>query len=119
MQIQLEAHETHTITGYSDTEIKVNQQIYHNHLILSRDILITPWDIHEAFLNPVFALNPEIILLGTHTPDALRRRDAIRQHTHQHIGIECMTIGAACRTFNILLSEHRHVVVGFILDIAQ
>jgi uncharacterized protein len=115
MQIQLEAHETHTIMGYSDTEIKINQQTYCDHLILSSDHLITPWDIQGDFLKPLFELNPDVILLGTHTPDILRQA-ICKQPTHQSIGIECMTIGAACRTFNLLLSEQRHVVAGFILN---
>ena len=32
----------------------------------------------------------------------------------QRIGIECMSIGAASRTFNVLLGEGRRVVAGII-----
>ncbi|HAU0934786.1 TPA: hypothetical protein JBH70_12550, partial [Legionella pneumophila] len=38
----------------------------------------------------------------------------ISQLSQKRIGIECMSIGAACRTYNVLLSEHRAVVAGFI-----
>jgi uncharacterized protein len=120
MQIQLEAHETHTIQAYSDTEIKINQVMYHTNLILSRDTLITPWAIEEASTQ-LLDLNPEIIILGTHTPNQLRQLGHLKKLEQQlcekQIGIECMTIDAACRTFNILLSEHRRVVAGFIFDI--
>jgi len=59
-------------------------------------------------------LAPEIIILGTKTPSALQRLDILKKLCEQHIGVECMAIDAACRTFNILLSEHRRVVAGFI-----
>ncbi|MDF1645491.1 MAG: MTH938/NDUFAF3 family protein [Legionellaceae bacterium] len=121
MQIQLEAHETHTIQAYSNTEIKTNNVTYHTPLIISRDTLITPWNIpnaaelNQAHLQVILDLEPEVIILGTHTPDTLRRLDIIRQLAEKHIGVECMTIDAASRTFNILLSEHRRVVAGFML----
>ena len=34
---------------------------------------------------------------------------------NQRIGIEIMSIGAASRTFNVLLSEQRAVVLGIVL----
>ncbi len=123
MQIQLEAHETHTIQAYSDTEIKINHILYHSNLILSRHTLITPWIIQETSQTStqLLDLNPEVIILGTHTPDKLRRLESIQtliqQLCEKQIGVECMTLDAACRTFNILLSEHRQVVAGFIFDL--
>ncbi|MCH9756576.1 MAG: hypothetical protein K0U37_05230 [Gammaproteobacteria bacterium] len=122
MQIQLEDRETHTIQAYSDTEIKVNDITYKTSFILSRDTLITPWAIQNAaklnqtHLQPMLDLDPEIIILGTEQPDTLRRLNAVRQLCEKHIGIECMALGAASRTFNILLSEHRRVVAGFIFN---
>ena len=123
MQIQLETHETHTIQAYNDTEIKVNDVRYHTSFIVSRDSLITPWtlldtaELNEDLLQPLLDLEPEVIILGSKAPNVLRRLDCIRQLCEKHIGIECMTRDAACRTFNILLSEHRRVVAGFIFGI--
>ncbi len=121
MQIQLEAHETHTIQAYGDTEIKINHVIYHNNLILSRHTLITPWIIQETSTQ-LLDLEPEIVILGTHTPDKLRQlevtKNLMQQLCKKQIGVECMKLDAACRTFNILLSEHRHVVAGFVFDLA-
>lgn len=121
MQIQLEAREQHSIQAYSDTEIKINQTNYTTSLIVSRDTLITPWAINhtteltKSLLEPLLALQPELILLGTHAPHQLRQLNLIQALCEQHIGVECMDVGAACRTFNILLGEQRAVVAGFIL----
>ena len=47
-------------------------------------------------------------------PENFRLCQCMSLLSQQRIGIECMSIGAACRTYNILLSEHRAVVAGFI-----
>ena len=120
MEIQLEAREPHTIQSYSDTAITINHEVYAKSIILNHDTLISDWPVTQAselnaeLLDALIALKPEIIILGSHNPDALRRLDIIRQLCEQNIGIECMDIGAACRTFNVLLSEERAVVVGII-----
>ena len=120
MEIQLEAREPHTIQSYSDTAITINHEVYAKSIILNHDTLISDWpvtqasELNAALLDALIALKPEIIILGSHNPDALRRLDIIRQLCEQNIGIECMDIGAACRTFNVLLSEERAVVVGII-----
>ncbi|MDX2345288.1 MAG: MTH938/NDUFAF3 family protein [Legionella sp.] len=115
MQIQLEAHETHTIQAYSHTEIKINHIAYDSNFIISRDTLITPWVLQDS-LNLILDLKPEILIFGTNTPDFLRRSDIIRQFAEKQIGVECMARDAACRTFNLLLSEHRRVVAGFLFE---
>ncbi|MDF1685018.1 MAG: MTH938/NDUFAF3 family protein [Legionellaceae bacterium] len=120
MEIQLEAREPHTIQSYSDAAVTVNHELYSQSLIISRDTIISEWPVTQASdlstqsLDALTALKPEIIILGFHKPDALRRLDNIRRLCEQKIGVECMDIGAACRTFNVLLSEERDVVVGLI-----
>jgi len=120
MEIQLEAREPHTIQSYSDTAITVDGEVYSKSIAINHNTLITDWSVTQAselnakLLEPLIALKPEIIILGSHNPDALRRLDAVRQLCEQKIGVECMDIGAACRTFNVLLSEERAVVVGII-----
>ena len=123
MQIQREANETNTIHTYSDTEIKINHTRYHSSFIVSLDKILTDWAVKsekmlsEDALKPLLSLNPEVIIIGTKYPALIRQHQAILQLSEQQIGVECLTIGAACRTFNILLGELRHVVAGFILPI--
>ncbi len=115
MQIQQETHEKHTIQAYSNEEIKINNVSYQQNLIVSHDQIITPWDI-ERETTRLLDLSPELILLGTHHPEQLRASENIQKLCNAQIGIECMQLDAACRTFNLLLGEHRHVVAGFILQ---
>jgi uncharacterized protein len=66
----------------------------------------------ELALQPLFAQNANIVLLGSGTgqqwPDAAIRRLC----RTKGIALECMDLGAACRTYNILASEERAVVAG-------
>jgi len=120
MEIQLETREPHTIQSYSDSSVTVNHTVYSKSIVLSRDTLVSDWpvtqpsELNADTLHTLIALQPEIIILGSHTPDALRRLTVIRQLCEQNIGVESMDIGAACRTFNVLLSEERAVVLGMI-----
>lgn len=121
MQINQEARDKHSIQAYDETQIKVNNTVYSESLIVSSDNIISPWPVHcvtklnALLLKPMLDLNPEIIIIG-HRDQGKRIPFAMLQSiTNQRIGVECMSIGAACRTFNVLLSEQRAVVLGIVI----
>ncbi len=100
----------------------INDVIYNNSLIVSAHDILTPWPIHslqeltEASLMPMIQHSPELILIG-HPHLGQQPPIAIQEWlSKQRIGLECMQIGAACRTFNLLLSEGRSCVAGFIFN---
>lgn len=118
MQINQEARDKHSIQSYSDSQIAVNNTIYSNSLLISRETIISPWPVHsvtelnEELLKPILAQKPEVILIGHNQPGKFVPILLIQHLANQRIGIECMSIGAAARTFNVLLSEQRSVVIG-------
>lgn len=120
MQINQEACDTHTIQSYSDTQITINHIVYKNSFIVSRNAIISPWSIdsitqlNEALLEPIVSLEPEVILFGQQTTQNRIPAAMLFYLAQKRIGTECMSIGAACRTFNVLLSEQRAVVLGVI-----
>jgi uncharacterized protein len=122
MHIQLETPNNNTIRSYTDREITVGTTVYSNSVIISNHVIISSWPIdsvqalNETTLEPLLLLDPEIIIighqqLGTYTP-----MPVIHYLSKQRIGIECMSIGAACRTFNVLLGEGRKVIAGIIFS---
>ena len=69
-------------------------------------------DINEESLQVIFDLQPEVILLGTGGTQ-LFLPPAIQVHFfRRNFGFEVMTTDAACRTFNVLVAEGRHVVAA-------
>ena len=122
MQINMEASDKHTIQSYSDSQIIVNNTSYCDSLIINREVIVSSWPIHsikdltEATILPILALQPEVILIGHNQAGIQLPMMIIEFLAKKRIGIECMSIGAASRTFNVLLGEQRAVVVGFVFQ---
>ena len=117
MQIQLEKPEGNTIEGYSDNEIQINGQIYHGSLMISSKHLdneIGFQSIDELCLEKIQAhieqVQPEIILIGHQQLGKIVDMELTAHLASQCLGLESMSIPAACRTFNILVSEFRNVM---------
>jgi uncharacterized protein len=121
MHIILEATEHNTIQAYSDNQIQINSIVYERSLIVSKEEIITDLaikdirNIDEHYLQQLMKFNPEVIIIGHKDTGKFPPMELISQLSQNRIGIEYMSIGAACRTYNILLGEQRTVVAGFIL----
>ncbi|HEX2791246.1 MAG TPA: MTH938/NDUFAF3 family protein [Steroidobacteraceae bacterium] len=69
-------------------------------------------ELSESDLEPLLALRADIVLLGAAQTQQLPGA-ALRAIFRTHgIALECMSLGAACRTYNILASEARSVLAG-------
>ncbi len=109
------------ITGYGTGWIEVNEARYEHSLIVLPNLVVTDWnvtnfeDLSEAHFERLAALAPEVILLGTGTTHRFAHPSLSRALTEAGIGLECMTTAAACRTYNILMAEGRHVAAALIV----
>jgi uncharacterized protein len=68
----------------------------------------------EHFL-PLFALNPEVVVLATGARQVFPRAALRAEFATRKIGLEVMEIGAACRTYNVLVGEERQVLGAILL----
>ena len=109
------------IRGYSATEIRIGEHRVTRSCIVSADQLVTDWEpasfaeLAVGHLEAILALDPELVLIGTGStqrfpPPAVRAAFAARR-----VGLEVMQLGAACRTFNVLVQEERRVAAGLFL----
>jgi uncharacterized protein len=109
------------IRGYASGEVRIGEALLHSPCIVAADRLITNWPVTQldamsvAELAPIFELQPDVVLLGTGArqtlpPSAVREAFAARK-----VGLEVMDLGAACRTYNILVQEERRVVAVLFL----
>ena len=123
MKFTLEASSrVNLIRAYSSREIRVGEHRLHASCIITADALITEWEpasfteLTVAHLEPILALKPEVVLLGT-GPTQRFPAAAIRAAlTQRGVGLEVMDLGAACRTFNILVQEERQVAAALFLS---
>lgn len=109
------------ITGYGDNWVMVNQNRLANSFLVGPQTLITDWqprhmqDMQIQHLEPLFAIGAEVILIGTGTTQHFPQPEIWKALVQHGIGFEIMTTDAACRTYNVLLSEARRVVAAFLL----
>jgi len=112
---------SYMINGYDAEGIIINQRSYSSSLIVSNHQLVEDWpmqDIAELstdLLAPILQLKPEVILIGTGSTLIFPPPSSYKKVIESGLGIEFMDSVAACRTYNILLSEDRSVVAGIIL----
>jgi len=90
-------------------------------LILTGRQLITEWEPNQlpeltaAHLEVVLNLDPELVLLGTGARQQFPAMEILASLHRAQIGVEVMDTAAACRTFNILVAEGRHVVAALLM----
>lgn len=112
----------YAIRAYGPGEIRINDVIYRSSLILTRNRLDAAWapppvaEWTPDVLDPLLAHDPEILLLGTGSHVHLLGTPFLAHALRQGIGLEVMDTAAACRTFNILVSEGRRVAAGLIVE---
>ena len=117
-----DCHSGFIVRACDDGQITVGEQIYRRSLILTPERVIPDWrpggyeEITEQDFDVVLSLQPEIILLGTGSalrfPPAKLGASILVTGT----GFEVMDTAAACRTYNILLSEKRKVIAALLLE---
>lgn len=109
-----------SIRSVSAEGIRIADRTYTGPLILSASELLTDWqvsgpdDLTEEHLEPVFDLEPEVVLVGTGSVQVFPKPELLVCFYRRGIGVEFMTTQAACRTFNVLVSEHRNVAAALL-----
>jgi uncharacterized protein len=113
------------ITGYSTSEgvcyVEINKQRHSSSLIVMADKLILDWQasefthLNEGNFAQILDLKPEVVLLGTGEKHLFLHPKITRELTQNNIPLECMTTAAACRTYNILMSEGRNVAAALLI----
>lgn len=109
-------------TAYGDSYVAVNNEKYEQNLILLPEKIISGWStasvetLTDADMAKLLELGTEIILLGTGKRLRFPAGPLMRPFAPAGIGLEVMDIQAACRTYNILASEGRHVAAALLFD---
>ena len=106
------------IRGYSAEGFRIGTRDCTGSVIVSASTLIENWrprdmsELEVADLEPAFALSPEVLLIGSGARQVFPHAELLAYFYRSRIGFEVMTTGAACRTYNVMLSEGRVVVAA-------
>jgi len=114
MQLTLDADPTvNLFRAYSATEVRVGARVLQTSCVVTADTVIENWKPED--LDTLFSLKPDIVLLGTGEIQRFPPSATRRAFEERRIALEAMTLGAACRTFNILVQEGRRVAAALML----
>jgi len=110
----------HLVVGYSDAEVRLRERtVTASALITPASVAAWPVDSVEALkvehLKPVLALGASVVLLATGARQRFPDRAVLAAAAAAGIGLEVMDVGAACRTYNVLVAEDRAVALAVIL----
>lgn len=109
------------VRRYGDGYIVVNDDTVETSAVLTPDSLDTNWppqafdDLETGHLEALLDKQPDMILLGTGNSQHFPEPELLAPLYRAGIGVEVMDTGAACRTFNIIMSEGRRVVAALLM----
>lgn len=134
-----------TVTSYGAGFVEINQTRFETAVAFGPEGPVVPWPAHDAadisaqllrqacglsktapdpmqFLDasedsPALDPNrPEVLLVGTGSHQVMLGHDVVGPLLRAGVGVECMSTGAAARTYNILMAEGRRVIAALILE---
>src|SRR6476469_10049180 len=117
---QHRAEGANLIRRYGADFIQIGEQEIRASCIVSATTL-TPWaprsveQVTVESLAPLFELQPEVVVLSTGVTQRFPRAALRAEFATRKIGLEVMEVGAACRTYNVLVSEERKVLAAVLL----
>jgi uncharacterized protein len=118
MQLSRDSSTVHLIRAWEPGRVRVADRWVTGNVIVGNDRIVEGWtsiqpqELTIEHLEPAFALEPTIIVLGTGTERLLPDVELMAAAAERSVGLEIMNTPAACRTFNVLLSEQRRVVAA-------
>jgi uncharacterized protein len=103
------------IRSYAPGEVHIGERVARAPCIVTAEQLILDWAARDvatlsvAELAPIFELQPDVVLLGTGAKQTFPAGAVRQAFAARNVGLEVMDLGAACRTYNILVQEERRV----------
>jgi uncharacterized protein len=79
---------------------------------------VTAWaDLALADFERMASLSPELVIFGSGARMRFAPAALLRPLLERRIGVECMDTAAACRTYNVLVSERRSVLAALLVGV--
>jgi len=123
MKLHPDKFDVQTISGYGPGWIGLGGEQITTSLVLSSRGLRLAWDcthfdaLSAAHFARLAEIGPELVLFGSGPRLRFPRPEWLPALLERRIGIETMDTAAACRTYNILAGEGRHVVAALLLEL--
>ena len=121
MRFTLEERATNSVHKVGPDGITVGDELIEKSVILTPDEIFRDWPvtsvatITERDFAPAIEAQCDVIVFGTGERPIFPPRSVVFAFARMGIGFEAMDTIAACRTFNILVSEGRRAAAALML----
>jgi uncharacterized protein len=111
-----------TIVRHEGTRVWVGSEAHGGNVVVPWRGLVRPWSatsfeaMRAADFDTLLEDNPEVVIFGSGTRLRFPKPALLRGLIERRIGVESMDTAAACRTYNVLVSEGRTVVAALLLE---
>ncbi|MFZ2219187.1 MAG: Mth938-like domain-containing protein [Rhodoferax sp.] len=122
MKFQPDSIDVQSISGYGPGWIGIGTEKITTSIVLGSRGERFDWacdqfdDLSEVHFAQLAALGTELIIFGSGNRIRFPRPAWLAPLVQRQIGIETMDVHAACRTYNILAGEGRHVAVALLME---
>lgn len=109
-----------TVTAYGAGYVEINARRYEHAVLVQPESPVEAWapvrfeDLTADHFEAIAAHAPEVVLLGTGAGQRFPHPRLTAALAERRIGVEAMDTGAACRTYNILMTEGRRVLAALL-----
>ncbi len=110
------------INAYGERTLTINKVVHEGNLLLDASSVVPGWaaagfeGLSDTDFAAIVALRPEVVLIGTGARLRFPSPRLLRPLMEARIGYEVMDLPAACRTYNVLVSEGRAVAAALLFD---
>jgi len=108
------------IRRYGADFVVIGEEEVRRSCLVSASALVRDWpprgldELGPGHLAAIFELAPEVVVLSTGATQKFPRAALRAEFATRRIGLEVMEVGAACRTYNVLVQEERRVCAGLL-----
>lgn len=122
MKLQPDKSEVQTLTAHGPGWVAINNEKVEHSVVLGSRGERFEWDcgrfedLDATHFAQLATLGAELVIFGSGSRIRFPKPQWLQALMAQRIGVETMDTPAACRTYNILAGEGRHVVAALIVE---
>jgi uncharacterized protein len=122
MKLQPDRSDVQSITGYGPGWVGVGTDKITRSVVVSSRGEREDWavgrfeDLGPAHFEQLARLRPEVVIFGSGSRIRFPKAAWLQPLLALGVGIETMDTAAACRTYNVLAQEGRHVAAALLLE---
>jgi uncharacterized protein len=112
---------TNVIHATTRHSVSINGQVHTRSVLVPSDAPLLPWnanalaDLTEEHFAMIAPYRPELVIFGSGPTLRFVHPKLLQALMARRIGVETMDTQAACRTYNILVSEGRKVLAALLI----